>query len=334
VPSRAYDRKELVQATSLAAKAVLARTADLETEMTPAGDNYDSYRTIIARMLNHTENSARLRDALMEEHRRYFKIGGANPGSNIDFDMPARIGAYLAINDLDYRELLTTKTCISRATWQPEPCDTFQPNPGAAQQHAAGVLSTRAFLSMHKNAAGFNFRLVKEAFEKFACAEYPDAPDPGTPREHVSNAVHPLGSNAACYSCHKSMNPKSYPFYFFKNDGFFSDQVGSTTRRDDNTPSNPGDVMVAGAVPMTLGQPVRNLSDLGRVYVQDRRFASCMTRRYVNFAFWKGYDSPLPKELEYLVDSFIDSGYRVKTLLTTILASPMFVEQGVLSGVP
>jgi hypothetical protein len=334
VPSRNYSSKELIQASALAAKTLLNRTGDFDREMVPAGAGYDSYRSIVAKLVSDPANLERFRSRMMEEHRRYLKIGGANPSTTVDFDMPARMGTYLILNDLDYRELLTSKVCVSKSTWQPEPCEAFRDNPAAADRHAAGVLSTRAFLSMHKNGSGFNFRPVREAFAKFACAEYPDVKDPGTPRDQVGNSVHPWGNNPACYSCHKSMNAKALPFYNFKNDGFFTDQVGASTRREDNTISNPADLFEPGADPRVFGKPIRTLADLGQVYVQDRRFAECMTRRYVNFAFGRAYSSPLPPELDYVVNGFINSGYRVKTLLQTIVSSPMFVEQGVLAGVP
>jgi hypothetical protein len=318
--------------SAAAAKILLNRIPNYESEVAAAGESREAYELTVRSMVFDAANEERLKLALMDEHRRYFKLGGSNPASDIDYDQPARLGTYLVVGDRDYREILTAKYCVNPTTFQQEPCDTFRDSPTSAQQHAAGVLSSRAFIAAHKKGAGFNFRLVRESFKTFACAAYPDTADSGTPAAEVSSTKHPWGIKdgrpTECYVCHRSMNPKAFPFYYFSPNGLFTTQVGTTTLTDATTPSAPEDVIVPGATPRVMGRPTRTLTELAEVFVSDRRFSRCMVQRYTNFLMARPYESQLPAELEYLVDQFEQGGYKVKTLLTQILESNVFLARG------
>src|SRR5262249_29254003 len=153
--------------------------------------------------------------------------------------------------------------------------------------------------------APFNFKVVVHAFSKFACSTYPDASDPaGTAPEVVSSSYAPWGlSNGKptdCYLCHKAMNAKSYPFYFFNASGFFTNQVETTTFRSNNQPSPQTDMIVPGGDPIVKGKSVRTLAALGESYVSDPRFASCMVKRYVNYMLGRPYDTALPPGMDGL----------------------------------
>jgi hypothetical protein len=312
-----------------AAKTLVQRLPDYGNELTVANEGEDGYRAALNRILN---DGVAFREAMVNEHRAYLGVGGSRPDSNIDYDQPARLGAYLVINNLDYRALLTAKYCVN-AQFQQVPCDSFQGNQAAANAHGAGVLSTRAYIATHKQGSPFNFRLVTQAFAKFACAVYPDAADPqGTAPEVVSSSYAPWGLRGGrpseCYICHKAMNAKAYSFYFFNAMGFFSANMDTTTVRSNNQPSPVSDVIVPGGVPVVKSRPVNTLGTLGESYVADPRFASCMVKRYVNFMLGRPYENSLPAGMESLVSQFEQSGYNVRELLNAIGTSGVFVNRG------
>lgn len=317
-----------------AAKTLLQRLPDYDTELEPASRSGGEYRAVVQSYLEDPANLPALREALLEEHRIYLGLGGSRSDSDIAWDFPARLGTHLVLGNLDYRELLTAKYCLNER-FEKVSCDAFKDQPAAVNEHGAGVLSSRAFVAKYKNAAAFNFKLVKAAFQLFACSAYPDAGDQGSRPSVVSSSFRPWGLQdgrpSECYMCHRSMNPKSYPFYFFNSAGYFTTKVNETTRRDTNAPSPQSDVIIPGQESgiLVMGMPTRTLAQLGEVFAADPRFGRCMVRRYVNFMLGQPYDRELPKEAEFLVTSFKNSGYKVRELLLQILTSGFYVNREV-----
>jgi hypothetical protein len=311
-----------------AAKTLAQRIPNFDTELSIAAQGEEGYRAALVAIMS---DGAAFREAMVNEHRAYLGVGGSKPGTDIDFDEPARLGGYLVANNIDYRELLTAKYCVDR-NFQKVPCSTFKDQPSAVNDHGAGVLSTRGFIAHHKPHAPFNFRFVMEAFEKFACSVYPDVTDPaGTPAEVVSSSFAPWGLRngrpSECYTCHKAMNPKAYAFYNFNAMGFFTQNMDSSTRRSSNEPSPVSDVIVPGGDPIVKGKSVKTMALLGQSYAADPRFAGCMVKRYVNFMLGRPYDREIPKGLEGLVKQFEDSGYNVRELLMAIANTGIFVNR-------
>ncbi len=333
-PTAIYTPQNNAQAVTAAVKSLLNRIPDYDTEFSVAIQDGDSYRATISKLIEDPANAADLRAALMDEHRNYFGVGGSRAGSDVDFDGPAALGTYLAMNDGDYREIATANYCVTFSAGQLTrvPCDTFRNNPAAASTQAAGILSTRGFLATHKPAAAFNFRLVKEAFQKLLCSTYPDSTDRGTPAAEVSSAYAPWGLSegrpSECYICHRSLNPKAFLFYAFDNNGFFTDKLDQTTRRDNNTASVPADLIVPGAQPVIFGKPLRTMADLGASFANDPRFSRCMTQRYFNYLMGRKSDTELPAGAQDIAKKFEQSGFKLKVLLQEILNSGYFVNRG------
>lgn len=320
-----YKPSNLTKAVVSAAKTFANRlpTAD---ELQKASTNVESYRAVIT---SYTEG-AEFKAAMIREHQNYLKIGGSVAGSNIDFNVPARLGAYTVINDLDYSEVLKASYCVDANLQKTPFCDSFT-SAGEANANAAGILTTRAYISTHKPKKAFNFRIVNDSFQKFNCSNYPDGADqPGMPNTEISSKLHPWGSTANnCYGCHKSINPKAYLFYFYANDGRFTGtNTNGNTRTDGNANSVLADIIVAGVQPRVQGQPMQSVKDLGNLLVADRRFGPCMVRRYVNFMLGKSYEEELPDGMTYLSEMFEASGNNVKKLLLEISTSAAYVNRG------
>ncbi len=312
-----------------AAKTLAQRLPAFDSELEVAVSGEIGYRAALTSIMSDT---VAFREAMLEEHRAYLGLGGSRPGSDVDFDEAARLGAYLVVNNVDYREIVTAKYCID-ANYQKVPCAAFRDSPASVAQHGAGVLSSRAFLAMNKPNSPFNFKLVTMAFSKFACAVYPDSTDTQpTPAEVVSSSYAPWGLRngrpSECYICHKAMNPKAYPFYWFNQNGFFTTNMDASTKRSNNEPSPVADVIVPGGDPIVKGRSVKTMGALGQIYADDPRFAGCMVKRYVNFMLGRPYSKPIPQGMEGLVTRFVESGYNVRELLTAISTTGIFVNRG------
>lgn len=322
-----YKPTNLTKAVMSAAKTFVNRLPT-PAELELAAQNANGYQQVIASYLG----MAQFRNAMFREHQNYLKLGGAQPPgatTPVDYEQAARLGTHIVMNDQNYGNVLKAVICVDN-TYQVQPfCDTFT-SIAAANANAAGVLTTRGFISTHKDKKAFNFRLVNESFQKFNCSAYPDSGD-GNPMAHaqISSTVHPWGSTTQnCYGCHRTMNPKASTFYYYTLDGRFTANATGTTRTDANSPSTIADLIVGGNIPRVNGVPVNNVRDLGRILADDPRFDFCMTKRYVNFMLGKDYDAELPEGMAYLASAFRDSNRNVRRLLLSIATSAAYVNRG------
>ena len=315
----------LNQATVLASK-ILMNRLPTSLERSNGAANIEKYKLAIKNFMA----SEDFKMAMVREHQDYFGLGGQTAGADIDFDDPARLGAYIVANDQDYRNILKGAKCIGPDFKEKPFCDTFS-DQATADANGAGVLTTRAFVSTHKRPKAFNFRIVNEAFQKFTCSTYPDLTDKKMPAPQISSKIHPWGltpsgTTSDCYGCHGSMNPKAFLFYSYDFTGKYSTNSSITTRTDANTMSVKEDVINPGFTPNTHERNLASVKDLGEVMAQDPRFAPCMTQRYLNFILGRDYASSV-MGLEKYSQAFIDSGYNVKILITTILTGDLFIKR-------
>ena len=285
--------------------------------------------------------SISFRQRLHKENQNFHKLGGTAGGVNRN--EPANFATYLVLKDLDYREILTADYCVDDNLNAVSHCDAF-PDPATAKSQAAGVMTTRAFLSKW-TLAGFNFNRVKESFSQFLCASYPDGTDLGLTVDEVASSVKEFNSTSgagACYNCHRSMNSKAALFFSFNLEGRYTSDRGTSTKRDGGAvdsaltdvlspvrkewpPENPQVVQ-----PKAHGRNVNKLRDLALLMAEDPRFAQCTVQRYANFLLGRGYHeegymTPLPASLQPLVEDLKKNGFRVREILVKILKSDAFL---------
>lgn len=314
----------LTQAMFSASKTLLGRLPSTSEINRIAVEGANGYRAILQEYLSDPQ----FRNSMMREHQNYFGIGGQVAGSTIDYDLPARLGTYLVMNDADYSQIIVANYGVD-ANFQRTPVLDPFPDITTSTSHGAGVLTTRAYIASLKNQKGFNFLLVKDSFEKFSCASYPDKSEAHPiPQNEISSVVHPWGTSETCYGCHKSMNAKAYLYYFYDLQGGYVPSGTGTTRTDTNTPSNVGHVIAAGQTPKIGGRAVSSVRDMGLHMAQDSRFGPCMVNRYVNFMLGKDYKSPRPLGMEYLDEQFASNFYNVKKLLLEIALSQAYINRG------
>jgi len=318
-----YSPTQLTSALISAANLLVFRLPTSD-ELEYASKSKENYQKVIESYVN----DQRFADAMFEEHRNYLELGGtsADSSNDIDYNLPARMGAYIVYNDRDYREVLSADYCVNSNYQTQSTCgDTFQDG-GTASQNAAGVISTRSFIAAHKKNKGFNFVLVARSAKKFLCTAYPDPQDPGLAPSQISNVHKPWSDDAACFNCHRTLNPRAVLFFNYNDQGRYTADINSTTIRDTTDPAKISDLVTTGLPVTVLGRPASTLRDYGAAITDDPRFTNCMVLRYVNYMTGYNYET-LPSNLTYLSDTFARSGFSVKQLLEEIATTPQFVSK-------
>ncbi|MEQ1876972.1 MAG: hypothetical protein ABL958_10030 [Bdellovibrionia bacterium] len=362
--SAKYTPSNLTQALRSAANLLVMRLPT-PTEYDEASKGLDGYTAVIQRYLtdprfaspqiagNPDPDIASQGGALLREHRNYFEMAGVQ--GTVNFNEPANIATFIVNNDRPYWETLTGNYCVDDNFVQTTPCSTF-PDDATAAANSAGIITTRGFII--RNKSPFNFHIVNMAFQKFLCAQYPDATDTGMPKTTVSDRRKTFTSNSNggmdCFFCHRSINPKAYLFFnYFANAGndmsgrFTPDGLNSalninTTQTDMGQRALPEDLLCVKDATGNcqtpsqvsvdvMGKPASSVRDVGKIMAQDPRFAKCATQHYVNWMFGLTYKTNLAVDMEYLVDVFMGDAatqpFNVKRLLLEITKSAKFVNR-------
>jgi hypothetical protein len=188
-----------------------------------------------------------------------------------------------------------------------------------AEQERSGLLTQTAFLSLmaHPASTSPTYR-GKFVREKLLCETVAAPPanvntnlpanNPNTPQTLRQKLASHM-TNAACASCHKSMDPIGFGL-----EGF--DAIGRARTLDNGLP-----VDTSGSLD---GHAFANASGLGRVLKNDPRVMKCLARSLFRHA--TGHVD-LPGEarpIEGAYEVFAESGYQYQTLLVELAASDAF----------
>lgn len=328
---------------------------------------------------------ATITGAIKRYHDAFFESSGpiatqvvANPPANqmtaaaslpanfSDANEATNMALYIIRNNLDYRTILTMNQCVNsrlelgpcpafipRATNPAETARTWQQVLDAQAAEAAGVISTRRFLSQFD--APFYFRRVHKAFNFFACRSYPDPDDVGMPASDMSTTVYrwdemnkPVQTER-CYECHSTLNPRTAMFFPFDRNGFFR---GGTPAAHFNAASfnaqYPGGSYPNNVRPQTpdntvgtldvllrtstdtrpalyAGQPITRLKDYALGLSKSKHFKTCMVQRFANFLLGFEPRTPLGSDLRPIVEQVETSNYNVKEIIVKIATNPAFL---------
>lgn len=342
-----FTGEELAKGLNRAAKMLVERLPTVE-EYNNASKSLAEYEKVVRGYMQ----TAAFRTAMTSYHTDFFEMGGLDATTRVNYNEPRNLAVYIILNNLDYREVLRAKYCVDDNMNQVN-CSTFNTTfsdnntyvQATADQHAAGVLTTRAFLA--KWAGPFNFRRVKHAFQNFACKEYPDSDDTGMTMSEIEVSLKDfrkttVDATPACYSCHNTVNARASVFYNYNNTGnaigLFNTNTTVTTRRDTPENSSTSDLLVGGAnlmsatagngaiVPRYHGKTIQNLQQYGLHLSDSEAFAHCAVQRFSNYMIGnKPYDK-MPSNLDYLVDKF-KKNYNIQDLLVEIAKSPYFINK-------
>jgi hypothetical protein len=252
----------------------------------------------------------------------------------------------LITTDGDYREAVLADYCVTDAL-AVVPCSSFNNSPDRAATHAAGVLTTRAFLDKWKSA--YNFKRVKKAFEAFACSEYPDPTDPGMTSAEVSSTANgstndfnaTTGSNA-CLQCHRSLNARAVPYLNFSRNGFYFEfqangEYPNSVPVEQRSVTDLADVVAypymllnTGStaqpvipVPRYKGQSISTIREYAEIFSETPEFKHCLVRRFSNFMMGRPNFDTMLSGFEPVLNN--PNVFNVKEILLDIAIRPDFV---------
>lgn len=237
---------------------------------------------------------------------------------------------HLLVRQGDYRELFTTnRIFVNRAlgliygTSVPvEAAGDEWIAQRVSDSRSAGVLTAVSFLAAHSHPGRSSpTQRGKALRESFLCQKVPDPP-PTVDFSVFENLAGKLTArarlqahavNPACKGCHLLTDPVGLAFENFDGAGQFrvSEHGAAIDTRSQFD-----------------GQPIADISELGRAIAADPALTACFTRRL--FAYAVGHD-PGTAEQEWLIwmeGRFAAHGYRLKEFLQEMTASKAFSEVG------
>jgi hypothetical protein len=204
---------------------------------------------------------------------------------------------YIVANDRPFTEIGTADYTVANQTFQQNPLRMpypMEPVTGTAWQPThyldgrphAGLLSTSAFYEVwDTNNTNKNRRRANRWSIVFHCYNFLDTPVDVT--RDVDNAdadavLNAVTSRADCKACHQTLDPlASFLFPLDRADGlesdgadgFWSEERAEIWRTANRRP------------PAVYGAPGTDLRDLGRLLVENDRFAECQTQRAFELLF-------------------------------------------------
>ncbi len=224
------------------------------------------------------------------------RLKASGKRGDLNLELPGNLAAHLARNRLPHSELLTADYCIDDAGLKAA-CDSGAP-------YAAGVLTTRAFLS--NNASRFNLKRARTVLRTFGCKDYPMPVSEQPPLARAvliplfqqdkveGNASGTFGNGFACYTCHSQFGAHAQPFVKFNQDGkWISGATGRQVEGGEQGRSIDGlftshmiDPEASKAESSQIfGKPVQNLAGLAEAYASSPGFWSCSVGGLLGFAF-------------------------------------------------
>lgn len=337
-----YTPTNLTRAINAASR-ILMQRLPTDEEAATAATGVAGYEQVLRTYLSSNDFLVSMRSY----HNDFFQMSGVDRG--INYDEPTALMLRIIRDDLDYREALLAKYCVSITVAgaiinisNPARCATFA-NDNDQNIHGAGVLTTQAFLL--KWNGPHNFRRVKHVFSEFACQDYPDAMDEGMTIDEVANVA--KGSTAdfndatgspVCYSCHKSINPRAALFLNFSEQGTFvpspagamfpndtqSTEVAGTRARVDRLLKRADGTV---PVPRYHGEEVLKLRDYAEKLANGPLYNTCMAQRFYNFMLGRPKMETLPSSVSYLSNLVVEKNYNVKELIIDIAKSAPYINR-------
>ncbi|WP_132322306.1 c-type cytochrome [Pseudobacteriovorax antillogorgiicola] len=229
----------------------------------------------------------------LESVRQYTEklLKASGTSDDIDFSLPSNLAVAIVKAQKPYEEILTSQDCYNRSG-EKTSCDSGSPQ-------EAGVLTTRAFLSVNKGP--FNLSRAGNMLESFACKHYPLDEDLEPKLEQASMIPifaktfgEGFGNGTNCYSCHSQFGKHTQLFVKYDSNGYYQ---GDASGIQDPSPEvtsghSPNGTFVshfkdssraASESSEFFGQSVENISDAAKVLVADPSFMTCTVSNVLGY---------------------------------------------------
>ena len=240
---------------------------------------------------------------------------------------PLRLMAHVVLNDLPWTDTVTADYTLANPMlaelW---PID-HPGGEGWAVSHytdgrpAAGVLSTNGLWWRYTtDESNANRRRAAAISRLLLCADYFERPitfsevDTALDDEALAAAIK---ENPACTSCHSTLDPIAaslFGFWWFE-EHHLDEMAHYHAARE------PLGEQTLEIAPAWFGDPIGGLIDLGSAVAADPRFSRCAVETLAAALWHRPVALDDFETIEHLDAAFIDSGMRVKPLLSEIIAT-------------
>jgi len=228
-------------------------------------------------------------------------------------------------SDGDVRDLMTTpKSFINRklAAVYGIPFDfseEWMPYQFPAESGRVGILTRISMLSMfsHPGRSSPTKRGVA-VMDIFLCEPTPQPPanvdfsvveNTSGPLKTVRERLNVHATNPTCASCHNHSDPIGLPLEEF-------DSLGMHRDTENGQP-----IDVSGSL---SGKQFKGAAGLGQALHDNPRFTACVARKLYAYGVGANAEDIQPKAFKAAYDTFVNGGYRLKTLIKSLASSPEF----------
>jgi len=225
----------------------------------------------------------------------------------------------------DVRDIMTTpKSFINRklAAVYGIPFDfseEWMPYQFPAESGRVGILTRISMLSMfsHPGRSSPTKRGVA-VMDIFLCEPTPQPPanvdfsvveDTSGPLKTVRERLNVHATNPTCASCHNHSDPIGLPLEEF-------DSLGMHRASENGQP-----IDVSGDL---MGKKFNGAAGLGQALHDNPRFPACLARKLYAYGVGADTEDVKPATFKTSFDAFLKDGYRLKTLVKTLVNSPEF----------
>jgi hypothetical protein len=277
----------------------------------------------------------------------YFWRDTFQMGETVEMDSAPAFAAMLSVQDRPFTDLFTAQTGA---------CPTFNAGTGvitpadcAGNGPKVGVLPIPGAMKLYYG--NFAFRRVKWIQETFDCAKFPvdltGAPvEVGGATPYTGSFPHDSIAGTAnggrvnfreavavqCAHCHQHLNHIAPLFANYDVNGVYQNQIAVRTPLPGEPLALAADYLPPGeGTAWRFGVPAPDLPALGAAVAADADVAKCSVARIWNWAMGKGDIVDLLHEvptetIQAQVDSFTQSGHKMKDLIYAVYTSDDFVK--------
>jgi len=262
--------------------------------------------------------------SLAKDHQIYPVFTGATAEAAPEQALRTIVNLLIVKKD-DYRDLFTTDDTFMSPILGPiygvPATGGWAPYDFPADSPRAGLLTMVSFLSAHAHAGQSSPTLRGRAIrELLLCEKIPYPPanvdfsaltDPNPALRTMRERLTEHRKNPICAGCHKLMDPIGLGLENFDGAGQF------------RTTQNGAAIDVTGSLD---GIKFSDAKGLGQALHDDPAVPACLVQRLYAYAVGGLTTNDKKTMLPYLIKSFAQDGYRLPSLMRTIVLSPAFVE--------
>jgi hypothetical protein len=253
---------------------------------------------------------------------------GAEVGKTIG-EEPLELLSYIVKNDLPYSEIVTADYTMANPLlayiWDldyPESETGWQPAYYTDGRLHAGILGMNAIWQRYPSAGGNANRHRANAVSKMLlCDDYLARPvviNRSAVDQLIIDPEDAINTNAACQSCHSTLDPLAAHFY-----GWFpmNDEEDTSIYRPER---EEGWRMYSNKEPAYFGIPTANIAELGQYIAEDERFVDCAVKTVMEGLGQRIIDERDWSEMQTHREVFVESELSIRYLIRSVVLSDTY----------